>query len=170
MFKQAMRNAALRIEGASKQLVGEMLYFPSDLIGIYGEPCIFMAVVRNSDINHTPDIRTRCLVRNWCAVLDIRFTRPWLNEQATINLLSHGGITQGIGDGRTNKGWGNFGSFNVLAEDDPQVRAIQQKWSREAQLKAMEDPVPYDLETEEMLEWFNAEIKRRGLPPSEARV
>ena len=71
------------------------------------------------------------------------------------------GMTVGIGDWRPEKGKGTFGQFAVVNDDDPELISIL-KQGREEQIKAMENPEPYDAETAEMLEWWTAEVKRRG--------
>lgn len=163
-FKAAMRSAALRVEGASKQEVGEMLYVRGDFAGlvpIWGKPHMFSCITRNSDMNHTPDVRTRCIVVDWAARLQIVYTQPYLNETSVINLLAMAGLTQGVGDGRTNKGWGNFGSFEPINEDES--LELFDLGGREIQDEMLANPVPFDGETGELVAWFDSEVTRRGV-------
>jgi hypothetical protein len=163
-FKAAMRSAALRIEGASKQQIGEMLFVApdyADLVSIWGKPHLFTAITRNSDVNHTPDVRTRCIVTDWAAKLEIIYATPYLNETSVINLLGMAGMTQGIGDGRPNKGWGNFGCFDVVGGQD--VEELMGNWDRAAQVDMRDNPLPYDAETAELVGWFDDELERRGI-------
>ena len=68
----------------------------------------------------------------------------------------------GVGDWRIEKGSGNFGGFRLAAKDDKEFAAIVKAGNRSAQIKHLENPVFYNRETEELVEWFNAEVKRRG--------
>ena len=69
---------------------------------------------------------------------------------------------QGVGDWRPEKGSGNFGQFELVSEDDADYLRIIETGGRQEQIDAMESPTPYDQDTEELLEWFNDEIDRRG--------
>jgi hypothetical protein len=163
-FKAAMRSAALRIEGATKQEVGEMLYVEGDAHGfvpIWGQPQVFSTITRNSDPGHTPDVRTRCLVWPWATRLQIIFTRPYLNEKSVLNLLAMAGMTQGVGDGRANKGWANYGEFAPGGDDV--VEELIAQWARTQQVDTMANPIAFDSETSGLLEWFDTELDRRGV-------
>ena len=69
---------------------------------------------------------------------------------------------QGVGDWRPEKGSGNFGQFELVSEDDADYLRIIETGGRQEQIDPMESPTPYDQDTEELLEWFNDEIDRRG--------
>ena len=69
----------------------------------------------------------------------------------------------GLGDWRIEKGSGSYGGFEIVDPDDPEFLEIVKEGGRQAQLEALENPVAYDAETEELLGWFDIEIKRRGL-------
>lgn len=165
-FKGAMGTAALDLPGARKAQIGRLVYVEAgayrDLVPIYGEPQLLMSVTRSADMNHTPDIRSRVIIPEWCAKLTISFVLPTLRETAVINLLAAAGITAGVGDWRPEKGKGSYGQFEIVSGDDKRVAQIMKLWGREAQTKAMASPTAYDLETEELLSWFEAEAPRRG--------
>lgn len=161
-LKGAMRTAALDLPGAKKSQIGRLTYIAGEYIGIYGIPQVFSTVVRSADINRTPDVRTRCIVPKWAAVASITFVRPIMREQSIANLVAAAGITVGVGDFRPEKGAGNYGQFTVVGADDEQLLELMRTGGRDAQIAAMEDPQAYDQQTEELLAWFNVEVKRRG--------
>lgn len=161
-FKGAMRTAALDLPGAKKSQIGRLTYIPGEFVGIYGVPEVFSTIVRSADMNRTPDVRTRCIVPKWAAVLSITFVRPIMREQAIANLLAAAGITVGVGDFRPEKGAGNYGQFEVVGADDPRLLEIMAAGGRAAQLEAMDNPEAYDEDTEELLSWFDVEVRRRG--------
>lgn len=161
-FKGAMRTAALDLPGAKKSQIGRLTYIPGEFVGVYGVPEVFSTIVRSADMNRTPDVRTRCIVPKWAAVLSITFVRPIMREQAIANLLAAAGITVGVGDFRPEKGAGNYGQFEVVGADDPRLLEIMANGGRAAQQAAMEEPEAYDEDTEELLSWFDVEVRRRG--------
>ena len=161
-FKAAMGTAALDLPGARKSEIGRLVFVMGDYIPIYGEPQLLMSVVRSADMNRTPDIRTRCIVPNWTAELTITYNQIKLREVAVGNLLAAAGITAGVGDWRPEKGKGAYGKFDVVSKDDPEVLQLKKLWGREQQKKAMLNPVAYDIETEDLFEWFKSEAPVRG--------
>ena len=80
-----------------------------------------------------------------------------------VNLLNAAGMVSGLGDWRIEKGSGNYGTYGIVNPDDPRFLKVVSEGNRESQIKAMEDPEPYDHETEELLQWFDGEVNRRGL-------
>jgi len=157
-----MRTAALDLPGAKKSQIGRLTYIAGEFVGIYGVPQIFSTVVRSADMNRTPDVRTRCIVPHWAAVASITFVKPIMREQAIANLIAAAGITVGIGDFRPEKGAGNYGQFTVVGADDERLTHLMKTGGRAAQIAAMEDPAAYDEQTEELLAWFDVEVRRRG--------
>jgi len=162
-FKKAMLTAALDLPGTKKSQMGRLMYVNDEMVGIYGVPEIFCSVVRNSDINRTPDVRTRLIVPKWAAKLVVTFTTPLLSQAAVANLLNAAGIIAGVGDFRSEKGAGRFGAFRIVRPDDAEFLRIVKAGQRAAQEKAMKAPAPYNGETSELLGWFNTEAKRRNL-------
>lgn len=161
-FKGALRTAALDQPGAKKSQIGRLTFVPGEFVGIYGVPQILTNVTRNSDMNRTPDIRTRAILPEWGAIVPVHFVTPNLRESSIVNLMFAAGVTVGIGDFRPERGAGNYGQFEVVNDDDPQLRAIIKSGGRAAQEAAMKDPAAYDEATAELLSWFAVEVKRRG--------
>lgn len=161
-FKSALRSAALDMPGASKSQIGRLSFVEGTYIPIFGVPQLFMSVVRSADIAKTPDVRTRAILPRWAARVKVTYTKPILKEQEVVNLMAAGGITQGIGDWRPEKGKGDYGQFELVSYDDPRFLEIISTGGRAAQIKAMESPFCYDAETEKLLAWYDVEVKRRG--------
>jgi hypothetical protein len=161
MFKGAMKTAALDIPGAFKSQIGRLTYVTGDRVNVWGVPQIFCAVTRSADKGRTPDVRTRAILPRWACRITVQFAQPIIKLQSVANLLAAGGITSGIGDWRVEKGSGSYGTYRIADETDPEYLAILQL-GREAQDAALENPVPYDDETDELLSWYGVEAKRRG--------
>lgn len=161
-FKGAMRSAALDIPGARKAQIGRLTYVVGEYVSIYGVPKMHMSIVRNSDINHTPDVRTRLIVPQWAAQICVRFNSTLLNEASVLNLLAAGGMFVAIGDWRVEKGSGTFGQFRLAGAKDAEYDEIVRNGGYAAQIKGMAHPEPYDDETAELKTWFDAEVVGRG--------
>ena len=162
-FKKAIAQAAIDMPGsATKAQMGRLTFVPDQLIAIYGTPQIFCSIVRSADQNKTPDVRTRCIVPKWAAKLRVRFVKPMLKEQPVVNLLAAAGVYCGVGDWRPEKGAGSFGQFELVSADDERFAQIIETGGRAAQIAAMADPDAFDSETQELLDWFGPEMKRRG--------
>jgi len=108
-FKGAIRSAALDMPGASKSQIGRLTYVEGELLGVYGVPQLHMTPTRSADAKKTPDIRTRCIVPQWCASIQVRYVVPMLRQQSVVNLIAAAGLYIGVGDWRPEKGSGNFG-------------------------------------------------------------
>lgn len=161
-FKRATATAALDIPGAKKAQIGRLVWAVGQDVNIWGVPQLYMAVVRSSDMNRTPDIRTRAIVPQWATRVTIQYVRPVMNHKSIANLLAAAGLIVGVGDGRQEKGALNNGQFEIVAEDDPRYVAIVKSGGRVAQDRAMKDPAFYDRETQELFSWFTSEVSRRG--------
>lgn len=167
-FKAALLSAALRTPGVMKTEIGQLLYVRSlipgkpDYVPIYGIPVMSMMVVRNSDISHTPDIRTRALLPAWCCKFRLVFTKPLLNASTCVNLLATAGMICGVGDFRQEKGKGSYGQFELVEPNDELWREIVETGSRKAQDAALTTPEYHDNETMKLYTWFVAEVERRG--------
>lgn len=161
-FKGAIRSAALDMPGASKAQLGRLTFVPGMYTPVYGIPQIMSSIVRSADINRTPDVRTRAVIREWAAIVSITYVQPALKEQSVLNLLASAGVTIGVGDWRPEKGKGDFGQFRIAGSNDEQFQRIVADGGRAAQIEAMKDPVAFDNETEELLSWYETEVKRRG--------
>jgi hypothetical protein len=162
-FKKAMMGSALDIPGARKAQIGRLVYIEQDWVSIYGTPELYMTMVRSADMARTPDVRTRAILPMWCAVFDIAYVVPQLNQTVIANLLGAAGVTQGVGDFRVEKGAGNYGRFKTADPDDKLVQMLMENGGRKAQLAAFEEPEFYDEDSRELFEWYGQELKRRGI-------
>jgi len=161
-FKRAMGTAALDTPGAKKAQIGRLVYIEGEMLPIYGIPRVFMAITRSADMNRTPDVRTRALLPEWACKLTITYTMPILRQQSIVNLLAAAGFQSGVGDWRQEKGSASYGSFKLVSPDDKDFSRIVKTQGRSAQQEALDEPVAYNAETQEMLAWFDVETKRRG--------
>lgn len=159
-IKGSMATAALETKGTNKTQIGRLVWVKNYSVDVYGVPELFMSVVRSADMNRTPDIRTRAILREWCMPATIQFVMPQINEKAIMQLLSNGGIIIGVGDFRQEKGKGNFGQFKVCTEAD--CKDIIKTGGLKEQDEAIKNPVCFDADTEELLGWFQEEMKNRG--------
>ena len=159
--KGAMKSAALDLPGATKAQISRLTWVEDERISVYGVPQLFMAVTRSADMNKTPDVRTRAIMAEWAIEFTVSWVSPILNQTGVINLLGSAGIMQGLGDWRIGKGAGSYGGFVLVADDDPDWDRIS-KQGRAEQKIAMENPVPYDDETQKLLDWYGTEAARRG--------
>ncbi len=162
-FKGAIRSAALDMPGAKKAQIGRLTYIAGELVGVYGVPKLFMAIVRSADMNKTPDVRTRAIVPHWACRVSITYVQPLIRAQAVANLLAAAGITIGVGDGRPEKGAMSYGQFRIAGPSDPEFVEILKTGRRAAQIDGLEHPVCYDDETTELLSWFDTERAQRSL-------
>ncbi len=162
-FKGGMMTAALDMPGVAKTQIKRQVYVDGQIVHIYGVPEMMMAVTRSADINKTPDVRTRAVMRKWACYLSMSYTVPLLNQQSVSNLLAAAGIVSGLGDWRQEKGSGNFGCYKLTTADDPEFLEVIATGGRQAQKDALEKPTFYDQETEELYSWFETETKRRGM-------
>lgn len=161
-FKGAMSTAALDLPGTKKAQIGRLVYVEGDYVPLFGIPELLISVVRCADVSRTPDIRSRVIIPRWACQVQISFVTLLLKPQSVVNLLAAGGVTVGIGDWRPEKGKGNYGQFKIVNDDDPEFQAIVSTGGRKAQVEAMLNPVPYNRETAELLEWFVKEANIRG--------
>jgi hypothetical protein len=168
-IKRAMASAALDVPGANKTQIGRLVRVDSqvnELISIFGIPQVKSSVVRTADINHTPDIRTLAIIERWACRITVTFMVPQVTFTSLSNLLQMAGFTIGIGDGRPEKGKLDYGQFRVANSDDEEFKKIVAEGSREAQQRAMDEPIFYDKETRDLVAFFDEEVERRGREPS----
>lgn len=158
--KGAMATAALETKGTNKTQIGRLVWVKDYSLDVYGVPELFMAPVRSADMNKTPDIRTRAILRDWCLPVTIQYVKPQMSEKAILQLLSNGGIIVGIGDFRQEKGKGSFGQFEVSTES--KCKGIITNGGLKQQDAAIKNPTCFDDDTAELLAWFNEEVKVRG--------
>lgn len=162
-FKSAIRSAALVIPGATKSQIGRLTYIDGEEVGVFGKPSMMMSVVRSADINHTPDIRTRCAIKEWCAKLTIVYCVPILTGKSVRNLLSVAGEVIGVGDFRPEKGAGAFGRFEIVEETSEEYQAILANGNNvQESVMNSETPPYYDGETAKLHHWYKNELAERG--------
>lgn len=159
-FKGAMATAALETKGTNKTQIGRLIWVEDYSRDVYGVPELFMSIVRSADMNKTPDVRTRAIMREWCVPLTISYVKPQISDKAIMQLLSNGGIIVGVGDFRQEKGKGNFGQFEVATE--AQCKSIIKAGGMKAQDAAIKAPAMFDADTEELYSWFSEEVENRG--------
>jgi len=165
-FKKAMAQAAVDTPGATKAETGRLVKVLDVTVHLFGKPYLYMDVVRQAGISHTPDIRTRAMFPEWACQLTVQYIRTRIREQDIINLMANAGDITGIGDGRTEKGTFDYGSWELVDSDDKRWREIVKTQGRKVQLAAMEKPEAIDEDTEELLAWYHAEIIRREQEPT----
>jgi hypothetical protein len=153
-FKAAVVEAAKDMPGATAAQLRRLLWVDGDMLDLYGVPQLKMDVVRNSDMNRTPDIRTRAIVPQWACTISIKYVQPQLSLDTVGKLVGAAGILNGVGDWRQQKGSGNFGQFRIVEENDALFQSIVRNGGLAPQDAALAEPVTYDQETEELLSWF----------------
>lgn len=168
-FKGVMSTAALVLPGTRKSEIGRLVWVVDQYVDFYGIPLLAMDVVRSADINKTPDIRTRAIIPAWAAIITVRFVEPNLTRKAIGNLMAAGGVVAGVGDYRQEKGKGNFGQFRLADMDDEELQSIMRSGARKAQDEALLNYRCFDPDTQDLLDWYHAEITRRGRDGAEEK-
>lgn len=173
MFKDATAKVAKRVPGGGTTTeMKQLLMAPFENLDLFGVPQIFLCTVRNSDIARTPDVRSRAIVPEWCCRVTFDYVTPQINVKALQTLLAAAGTLNGVGDYRQEKGSGNYGCFKVVSEDDPDFLRISGS-SRAAQDEALDEPLPYDHETKQLLNWYDEELlvrQKEAATPKKAKV
>jgi hypothetical protein len=160
-FKKAMANAALRIPGATKAEVGQLVQVIDPTVHLYGKPMLYMAPVREGGMTKTPNIRTRAMFVQWACEVNIQYIRKLVRETDIINLMSWAGRICGVGDGRVEKGTFAYGTWELVGPNDKRWLEIVKSSARSVQVKAMANPECVDADSEELYTWFKSEFKRR---------
>lgn len=162
--KAAMCTAALETSGVTKAAAQRLLYMPGTFTPLFGTPQLKMDVVRSADIARTPDIRTRAYLPIWAAEIEVRFVSPQLSASSVVNLACNAGVLVGVGDYRQEKGKGAFGSFRVVldSQKDAEWDDLVKNHGRKAQEAALKNPEYADRDTEDLMEFFFNEVKRRA--------
>jgi hypothetical protein len=159
-FHKAIAQAAIDLPGAKRAQMERLTKVSNVNVDLFGLPMMFMAMVRNSDISRTPDVRTRAIFPEWACAIQVTFVSSIITQRSIAHLVAAAGALVGIGDWRSERG-GNFGAYKCVAHDDPRYLAILEKQGRAAQQAAFSDPAPYDADTTDIYSWFRMEIKRR---------
>jgi hypothetical protein len=161
-FHGSIAAAALDMPGAAKAQIERLTRVVDVNIDLFGVPQIFCAMVRNSDIKRTPDVRTRPIFPQWGCQVTIRYVKNILTERTVANLFSAAGAIIGIGDWRGQKG-GPYGGYKCVDDKNAEFKALVKMQGRVAQKKAFENPAYFDEDTTEILTWFTEEVKRREM-------
>jgi hypothetical protein len=168
-FKSAIATVALRIPGATKTEIGQLLQVSGAIdIPVYGLPQLHMGVVIQAGKSRAPDIRTRAVLPQWCCTVTVTYAAPLLAYKVVGKLIGAAGLLIGIGDGRPEKGKLTYGQFEVANPTDEDVAALIKSEGRVAQDAAIAEMVCYDAESENLLAWYHEEVKRRQSQPPEA--
>lgn len=169
-FTKGMANAALDIPGATKAAITRLVWITSMQINLFGVPQMHMAMVRQSDMRHTPDVRTRAMFPEWACEIEVSYVSTILKQHQIANLLSAAGQIIGVCEWRQEKG-GPYGKFTIVDENNEDYKRIVKQQGREPQHAALMKPSAVDPETEELYAWFVEEAARRekvvpsGMPP-----
>jgi len=164
-FKRALADAALDMPGAAKATIGRLTGIKETMLDLYGVPELMMAVVRQAGIVKSPDIRTRAVIRDWACKVTVSYVSSVLSREDVTHLLAAAGIIIGVGDWRPQKGAGSFGQFRLCNHDDPTWNAIVKNGRTGCQDEALAEPTFYDADTEDLILWYLAEVKRRASEP-----
>lgn len=160
--KGVLRECAVDLPSeVTKAQVGRLTWVKGYRVPVWGVPQLIMSVVRNSDINHVPDVRTRAILPEWAMRINIQYINPIITERVLSALLQFGGMTIGLGDWRQQKGSGSHGQFELCDADDPRFQRIVASGGRQAQDAALEQPEFFDFESERLFDWFYQEVRRR---------
>ena len=165
-IKGAMATACLDLPGTTKARINRLTWVSGQSIPIWGRPELFMSVVRNSDPGRTPDVRTRAALPRWCTKVTLQFVSTLIKPKVIASLVGASGIIVGIGDFRQEKGKGNYGTFEVVSEDDPRLAAIMKEGTK-VQDEALENPAFFDADSEDLFTWFEQEKITRGVQRQE---
>ena len=161
-FHGAIASVAIDIPGAKKAQIERLTKVVDVNIDLFGIPNVYCAMVRNSDMNRTPDVRTRPIFPQWACEVSVQFVQPTLTERTVAHLFGAAGHIIGIGDWRGQKG-GPYGAFRIAADGDEEFAMIKKTMGRAAQQKAFDKPIFFDADTEELLAWYEAEVSRREM-------
>ncbi len=168
-FQKGLASAAIDLPGLRMAQILRLVTIKSTQINLFGIPQMRMDVVRMADISHTPDIRSRAIFPEWACTIEIEFVSSLIKQNQIINLLAAAGVIVGIGDRRPQKG-GAYGKFQVVAEDDPDYQRIIRQQGRGPQMSAIQKPVMFDADTEELFAWYHEEAARREMAVPSAEL
>jgi hypothetical protein len=165
-FKCALRDVAVDMPGATKAAMGRLTQLENFNTQVYGIPHMLGSIVRMADQKRTPDVRFRAILPEWACEVAVTYVSNLVREPNIVNLMSAAGVIIGIGDWRAQKGSGNFGQFQIVGDHNQDAwQRIVDKQARAAQEHALNNPIYFDPETEDLVEWFKVEVKRRTEAP-----
>lgn len=160
-IKSSLASVALDMPGVAKTQLKRLIRVVDMEIPIWGIPKLFMAVTRNSDMGRTPDIRTRAILPKWATKVTLWYPVPLVRRDLVAKLIVTAGWIQGLGDWRLEKG-GSYGAYRVCDADDAEYLDLVENAGRHAQVEAIENAGCYDKETEGLMAWYEAEVRRQG--------
>lgn len=169
MPHKSIAAAALDMPGVSRTAMERWTSIVDVNVHLFGVPQLFMAMVRNSDMSRTPDVRTRPIFNRWACTFEIAYKVQPLNDHAVLNLLAAAGFLVGFGDWRPQKG-GPFGKFRICQPHDAEFKDIVKREGRKAQVSAYEIPSYHDEDTQELMTWFLQEVSRRRQDDDEGEI
>ena len=140
-IKRGMATAALETAGVTKASINRGIYVVGEHINVWGKPYMNMSVVRSSDINRTPDIRTRAKLPKWCTEVTVRYINPTFSQMDITALLVNAGTLCGLGDWRIEKG-GPMGGYKIVQtkEDKKAFDRLVKEEGVTCQKLALENP------------------------------
>jgi hypothetical protein len=159
-FHRAIAAAGSDMPGAAKAQLNRLASIVDLSIDLYGVPNLYMSMVRNSDMNRTPDVRTRPIFPEWACSVTVRWTLPNITRRTITNLFTGAGLIIGIGDWRPQKG-GTHGRFKIVSDKDRDFARIVKEQGVKAQQAAYDKPAMHDEDTEELMAWFEQEMITR---------
>lgn len=160
MFKQALAGASVDTAGIAKTQTNRLVYVDGERVPLWGVPYLRIDVVRNSDINRTPDMRTRPYFPEWASELTIYYGTPMFTEKSILTLLVNAGIITGVGDNRQERGKDNYGQFRVVSTDEEMDKwqSIVDAGGYDLQIESYDSPDPYDEGTRDLLEFYQERL------------
>lgn len=170
-IKAALKDVAIDMVGTRKAQIARLTTVVGHKLPLFGVPKLVQNGVRSSDMKRTPDIRTLPILARW-AIPDvvIRHVHELVPQASIANLLANAGIIMGIGDGRQQKGYFDFGCWRLVGDDDEELLEIMAEGGKAAQDAALAEPEYYDLETEQLMTMFYEAEKNRTAAPASKRV
>lgn len=165
-FKRAIAGCATDLDKTvSKAALGRLMWINGDCVDIFGAPQIILGMMKQAGMNGAPDVRTRGILPTWCCEITITYVEPNITEQTIVRCAYAAGLIRGLGDSRPEKGHGTFGQWDLVSEKDTDLLAlwekIREEGGREVQDAAIANPERYNVETSELLDWWEIEYKRR---------
>ena len=161
-FGKALADAAVDIPGASRSQIQRLASCVSVNVAIYGIPKVFIRMVRLGDMKRTPDIRSRAIFGLWCCEVTFKYAKSLIKDRQVANLMGAAGLICGIGDWRPQRG-GDYGQWSLVNKDNKDIAELMKHCGAKAQMKAITSPTCYDEDSEQLLNWYQAETKKREI-------
>jgi hypothetical protein len=114
--------------------------FGRELLPLYGLPRIHISFAKWDDRLY---VRSRAIFPRWGMRLNVQALQQLVSVGTAIRALSEAGRSVGIGLFCPWAG-GDFGTFEVVAPDDPRLLELIEQSTAEAQAAALATPEPFD--------------------------